>query len=610
MSNSFIADPSYSTRLSRAFTILTLSFVLAMASAIGHLAYVFARRSAGAILFVSDEIVWMAPLGSLLVFGLPAALLATGTLIHPRLVSMRVATFCLVSLFAFSLLIEFKTIWPVAWILVAIGIGIRTSAGLAALSSRQMRRFGMGALVVATLLGGIGLAQRALQVRAEARGLAALPPATPGAPNVVLVILDTVRATSLSLYGYERETTPYLDGWAKDAVVFDWAFSTAPWTLPSHAGMFTGQYASNQTGEWTTPLDDTHRTLAESLRGAGYATGGFVANTLFTSWESGLDRGFIHYDDYITSVRQAWLSTTIGQAELVQKLIAAIRNGAGAARVWKVVSQMQWFPQFGQYRNQPKSAALVHQQFLEWQGTLGRRPFFAFLNLFDAHAPYVTPHQFSNRYDNGATSQDRYDGAIAYLDMELSRLFATLQQRGVLQNTIVVITSDHGEQFGEHDLGSHANSLYLPLLRVPLMVHYPAKLPGGLRVDHPVSLRDLPATILDLAGVPSTGIPGTTLNKSWESAERRKGLSVVIAEVSKGVNDKPENRTYRGNMKSTLDSAWHYIRNGDGVEELYAYRRDPNEELDHATSAAGRMMLPVYRARIARALEEKSPGQR
>src|SRR5262249_1413595 len=129
-------------------------------------------------------------------------------------------------------------------------------------------------------------------------------PAPPrGAKNVLLIVLDTVRAQSLSLYGYSRDTTPNLRRIAARGVRFDQALSTAPWTAPSHASMFTGRWPHELSIGWSRPLDATHPTLAEFLSARGYKTAGFVANTTYCSYETGLDRGFARYDDYDVTPR-------------------------------------------------------------------------------------------------------------------------------------------------------------------------------------------------------------------------------------------------------------------------------------------------------------------
>src|SRR5688500_5628488 len=208
------------------------------------------------------------------------------------------------------------------------------------------------------------------------------------------------------------------------------------------------------------------------------------------------------------------------------------------------------------------------------------------------------------------TRLDRYDGSIAYTDQALGVLFDELARRGVLDRTIVVVSSDHGEAFGEHGLSGHGKSLYRTELHVPLLIRYPARVPGGTREAAAVSHRDLPATLLGLAAQNAEAgtFPGVSLAKLWRN-EVTSG-SPVVSEVSAGINTAPDEPVSRGAMASLFDATGHYIRNGDGVEELYAYRTDPGETDDRAKRSEGRDTLPAYRAQLSRALGGATPRKR
>jgi arylsulfatase A-like enzyme len=171
-----------------------------------------------------------------------------------------------------------------------------------------------------------------------------------------------------------------------------------------------------------------------------------------------------------------------------------------------------------------------------------------------------------------------------------------MARRGVLDRTIVVVVSDHGEGFGEHGLSGHGKSLYRTELHVPLMIRYPARVPGGARVTTAISLRDLPATLLDLAAQDeeSGTFPGVSLAKLWRN--EATSTSPVVSEVSAGINTEPNEPVSRGAMASVFDATGHYIRNGDGVEEWYAYRTDPGETDDRVKRGDRRDSLPAYRA--------------
>jgi arylsulfatase A-like enzyme len=159
-----------------------------------------------------------------------------------------------------------------------------------------------------------------------------------------------------------------------------------------------------------------------------------------------------------------------------------------------------------------------------------------------------------------------YDGAIASIDAELGLLFEELDRRGILDRTITVIVADHGEMFGEHGLFSHGHSLYRQLLNVPLVIVYPPSVPAGTQVDHDVTLRDLPATILALAGARVHRTPGTAL-LPFDSS---RTYSPILAELRPAPGLKDRYPGSRGVMHSVVASGYQYIRDGVGAEELFA----------------------------------------
>jgi arylsulfatase A-like enzyme len=365
--------------------------------------------------------------------------------------------------------------------------------------------------------------------------------------------------------------------------------ATAPWTLPSHGSLLSGVSAAATGGDWLTPIRDDLPSLAAAFEARGYASGGFVANLLYTSYESGLARGFARYDDYRVS-----LDTILRHSPLTR---IDIRSRLPEAKSWPEVRDAALGTHLAPGGLVPadtfRSADQIASAFLDWQAGLGSRPFFAFLNLFDAHGPYRAPEAYLNQFQTDGASHaiDRYDAAIRWMDHVIGTTLDELRRRRVLDRTLVVITSDHGEQFGEHGLNDHANSLYLPLLHVPLLVRYPPSVPPGARVGATVTLRDVPATVLDLAGVTGTTLPGQSLARYWTSSPPEPGET--IAELAKGVNVPPDHRNFAGAMISRFDDRFHYIRNADRSEELYLYRSDVSE----STDLAGR---PEYQMDVMR----------
>ena len=193
---------------------------------------------------------------------------------------------------------------------------------------------------------------------------------------------------------------------------------------------------------------------------------------------------------------------------------------------------------------------------------------------------------------------DAYDGSIAYLDDQLGRLLERLEDRGTLENTIVIVTSDHGEEFGEHGTMFHGHSLYMPLLHVPLVISYPPRVPAR-RIYRPVSLRDIPATILDLLrSADKSRVPGGSLVPSWSDGDDTGSGSAVLSEVKRNPRTPRSFPVHKGDMQSLVYGNMHYIRNGDGREELYDLASDPWEESDLAGSDRAQFWLSLFRKEL------------
>ena len=272
------------------------------------------------------------------------------------------------------------------------------------------------------------------------------------------------------------------------------------------------------------PLEADAPTIADYLGSLGYAAAGFVGNTFDSAYDSGLDRGFTDYRDYVLDRFSA--RRTVRLIDLSLKTLGQI--GPALARFLPLDPSV-WSQELTLWQathDDRKAAAVVNREFLGWlsQTRPPSRPFFAFLNYVDAHSPYVLPSGASYRFGSTPASQgdfmfllegwfradkrmlprelqtlarDSYDNCLAYLDERLGELFDELQRQGVLDRTLVILTADHGEGLGEHGLFDHGESLYRTEIRVPLLIR-----PGGGSarkiVNESVSLRDIPATIADL----------------------------------------------------------------------------------------------------------------
>ena len=501
---------------------------------------------------------WMTPLSWLAHF-IPlilVAALAMAIFPHRRVWSVSLAGFGTVAAFGLLSIFLYPKLHNAAVFLLALGIGVQ-AARLGTPRKQAIARKARWAVLALTIVTFTLTTSSLLWHPAkERRLLAQLPQPQGERPNVLIIILDTVRAASLSLYGYSRATTPHLEEWATRGVIFDDAWSTAPWTLPSHGTMFTGRYPFEFRGDWDTGFDREVPTLAERFRDEGYRTGGFVANLYYAAWDSGLDRGFIHYEDYLRTPQQLLFSSSIGQA------FERVRRGRHPVRPLNV-------RRYGPFVTRP---------FFQWldETAPSGRPFFVFLNYFAAHKPFFSPKPFNQMFLGDDNTVDRYDGAIAYLDNELDKLFSDLEARGVLDNTLVVVTSDHGEFMGEHGLQDHGNALYPPVLHVPLVIiPQRGEQMAVRRVAEPVSLRDLAATVQQVAGLPVT-LPGQPLRGLWQHDS--VDVSLTLAQVSKGIRTPPDDPLSLGPMYTVRAGPWHFILNGDCREEVYDLSVDPLEE--------------------------------
>jgi arylsulfatase A-like enzyme len=554
----------------------------------------------------SRHYLWMVPLGNLLVFGACGLLLAIGARAAGRGSRQLVPWLLAFGAFLGPLLVV-RGLYPVACVILA--------GGLAASTSRLVRDHGprFRRLVRRSLPASLGLVALLTVVQggrillAEPRALASLPAAAPGAPNVLLIVLDTVRADHLSPYGYGRDTTPHLARLAREGIRFEQARAAAPWTLPSHATMFTGRWHHEHRASRFRPMDPELPTLAEFLRDHGYVTGGFVANTFFCNSWFGLDKGFLHYEDYEETTRVS--------------LVETLRNAA-LGRVVLDGVDMVLGTRLSVHGGDRKDAAQLNGAALAWLDRNPGRPFFAFLNYFDAHSPYQPPagsgRHFGRKPESPAErrmikdwdridkhklspaevelARDAYDACIAYLDDRLAALLDALRRRDRLRNTLIVVTSDHGEEFGEHGLFGHAQSLYRPELHVPLLIVDPRGSDRGHSVPEPVSLRNLPATVVSLLGLDARSpFPGTPLLRGGESPS--PGADPVLAEADPAVQF-PHSRApaKRGPMHSLVADGRVYIRNADGREELYDLESDPDELRDLTGSPEGPPALERFRA--------------
>ena len=433
-------------------------------------------------------------------------------------------------------------------------------------------------LVLATVLASAATHGRGWAL--EELAIARLSDRKVGAPNVLVVVLDTVRADHVSAYGYPRPTSRFLDQLANDGVLFERAYSTSSWTLPAHASLLTGLLPQEH-GATVARLEDRTRTLGELLRSHGYRTAAFSANLEWFTRQHGFGRGFITFGDFDQTIGDSLGRTLYGR--LFDEFIG---------------------PPLGLPPLRPRLAASDINRFaLDWLDRhTATAPSFVVLNYFDAHGPYEPPQPFRGQFSShaspggllkdkmlrrppnltGAQLQDEidaYDGAIAYLDNQLCALLEELDRRQLLGNTLIVVTSDHGESFGEHGLFTHRTALYHELIHVPLILHWPGHLQGKQRIAVPVSIADVPATIADLLDLTDHGLdPLQSLALAWEDpirfASRRYPVQSLARMPFDEFNWVP---AYYGAMRSVVTARWHYIEHETQGDELYDLEQDPEE---------------------------------
>ncbi|MDY6819054.1 MAG: sulfatase [Halobacteriales archaeon] len=429
--------------------------------------------------------------------------------------------------------------------------------------------------------------------------------------NVVFVVLDTVRKDHLSVYGYDRPTTPALNRVAEEAAVFEQAVAPAPWTLPVHASMFTGLYPSEHAASQENPYLEGATTLAETLNDAGYATACYSSNAWITPY-TGLTAGFDDQDNFFEIMPGELLSGPLARAWKALNDNESLRRIAD-----KLVSLGNTAHEYfaGAEGADSKTPTVIDRtiEFIDDS----EEPYFAFINLMDAHLPYHPPEEYaeefapgvdstticqnSKEYNAGARDIDDdeweairglYDAEIRHIDAELKRLFGWLRDNDEWDETLVVVCADHGELHGEHDLYGHEFCIYDPLVNVPLIVKHPDLDPG--RYDEQVELLDLYHTVLDHADVSAAGTRApaeptrSLLSPEYRAFEESEYAFVEyyrpVVELQQleekasaaGITLERESRFY-SRMRAARTPAAKYIHNERIDDEFYRLDEDPGE---------------------------------
>jgi arylsulfatase A-like enzyme len=429
--------------------------------------------------------------------------------------------------------------------------------------------------------------------------LAGLGPAAP--PNVLLIVIDTLRADHLGSYGYDRPTSPHLDALAASGTRFALARSTSSWTAPAVASILSGRYPVEHAVErFSTPLAAEALTIAEAHRDAGYATAAISANPAYVTPEMGFAQGF---DSFEVLHGPPALPTSPD----------AVPGDANFRRFVEVATADQ-----------------VTDAALRWINTRkhDQRPFFFYLHYFDPHAGYHPPAEYAARFGASldaplATAAQAallrsfkapdqhdlrtlialYDAEIAFTDAEIGRLLAGIDR--VERRTLVVVTADHGEEFGDHGGLMHGRTLWEEQLRVPLILNGP-RVPNGVTVEQPISLVSLWPTLAALTGVaPPRGGERRAATLADGGGTARDRLMFADLEQPHPVVRPPTHR------RAIIDDGWKLLVADDDSRTLFDLANDPGERHDVSAPAAVRARALHARslARDQSALASRAPAR-
>jgi arylsulfatase A-like enzyme len=384
-------------------------------------------------------------------------------------------------------------------------------------------------------------------------------------PSIVLITIDTLRRDHLSFYGYNRKTTPGLERLRNELVVFEHAVSTSSWTKPSTASLMTGLYPGEHGGFANFKVRDDVPMLAEAFAAAGYQTAAFSGNPL-VSERIGLERGFQHFEF---------------MGGLQPKDYADILQILDRARSWLAANSAS--------------------------------PFFIYIHLMNVHGPYRAPESYKDRFVDGPTVafsfgselwldiarrrelgrraeiteahlrdiKGAYDGSIAYTDAALGEFVQELRRDGLLDRSVLVMTSDHGEEFFDRGSFGHMRTLHTEMIDIPLLIRLPGGQGAGMRVSDPVSLIDVPPTLLELAGQLHAQ-PGKRFGRG------RSLLPLLRADRVNRVAEAPRPimaKLTQGILAGTMLQIWPYRMinmKGEPMPKLYRIDRDPEERVNRA----------------------------
>jgi arylsulfatase A-like enzyme len=577
----------------------------------------------GPMMHVSADILWISPVVDLALFLSSALLILLASRLWSRVHALQVVVFFLTFLAIYDWLTLANRLLHLACLLLSIGASVAIlrwldnhQSQLLLLSRKTLPGLmAVWFLMFAAIHGGKSFEERS--------AVASLPAIVPDAPNVLIIVVDTLRADHLSSYGYPRPTTPEMDRLASAGVLFENAVAPCSWSLPSHVSLVTGRYMYEHGVENVQPMpwlgwrNSAFRgfpTLGEALERKGYRTGAFSANRTYFSSSLGFGRGFQHFEDYFHSLADDFLRTLYGRE--FARMYLKRSDKSLAKRLLRSMGFTSLLDQdaegsgsFGGAFGVRKRADVVNDEVLKWIDRDQHRPFLAFLNYFDVHDPYGGDPSYSKPGWAQDSQTDKYDDGVKYVDDYIGRLMRALEQRGVAERTLVVITGDHGESLGQHGVDTHGAALYWELIHVPLVIWYPGHVPAGLRIAQPVSNTAIPATVMDFVGdAAGEEFPKPPLNAFWRIPQNFTTWPNPLAELAQ---DKSLTKLARsadpsvptaasGAMRSVVTPKWQLITHDKFGSQLFDWVHDAGETRNLSLTPEGRQTA----ADLARALEK------
>jgi arylsulfatase A-like enzyme len=410
--------------------------------------------------------------------------------------------------------------------------------------------------------------------------------------NVIIFLVDCLRADHLGCYGYSKETSPFIDSLAESGVMFENCIAPSSWTIPSVVSLFTGVYPQQHGMNSFGPLlPDGLATLQESMQHQGMTTAAFITND-YLKPRLGYGKGFSYYYDHY--LEQTFMEYVASRLFFFNALLHFKNNlfyprsvDPGGARWWSV-----GFPPFN---HEKRSARRVTDDAIQWLDSHHAQPFYLYLHFMDVHSPYDTiwyPLFDRERYDSQSEREkliNTYDGRIAYVDQQIKRIWEALVRLGVSENSLVIVTADHGEELYDHEGTGHCTTLYDELIRVPLIM-INSSFPGeGRRMQTQVRLIDVPPTILDFLGLPVLAqMRGKSLLPSLTNAVPLPQPAYALSYTTRGRKSlkTEEGRNLweqkvwdQGIVQESVRAGneWKAILGSDGNTELYNLKEDEGE---------------------------------